>query len=288
MSSKNIADIFLRPHLPALYKGASQKGKKYTTGTMFNHYYETMPGKTPWTPSINTMGLSEKHQPGFNGFQVIPRNSFRFPSFLRERAGGKWGWNRPATQAGLTPLKQIMEQTFESGHLEGDAGEMWPEQIMQTWFGKRIQHRRGVTWSEEITPYRIFPNIRGWNDEAAPISVYSELLDYQFRPAIDVEALLLMESYGGIDQWVLQNDPSFLTSFEMEVVRNYLLVRKMEMKKNFVMDRQAEKLAQFLLEKIRDKHIRDKKAKLEASASEPSSGSLPEGTAAQEAPTAHA
>ena len=265
---------------------------------------------------MNTTGLNEKHQPGFKGFQIIPRNSFRFPGFLRERAGGKWGWNRPANSGGLTPLKQIMEQTFETGHLEGDAGEMWPEQIMQTWFGKRIQHRRGVTWSEQITPYRIFPNIRGWNDEAAPISVYSELLDHQFRPAIDVEALLLMESYGGIDQWVLQNDPSFLTSFEMEIVRNYLLVRKMEMKKNFVMDRQvcflftrcsglffslfffcssphanarahtyipqAEKLAQFLLEKIRDKHVRDKKARLEDSAREPSSGSLPEGAAQQE------
>ena len=168
---------------------------------------------------------------------MFPQGAFRFPDFTKTRT--RFGWNKVAKDEALVAYKTIKEKMTETGEIQGDLGEMWPETIMTTWFGKRVQHRRTMSWSEQINHRRNFPTVYGWTDEANAKTIYSELLDHQFRPPIEHDALSLMESYGGIDQWVLQNDPMFLTSWDMELMRNMLLVRRMELDKNFVMDRQV-------------------------------------------------
>eukprot|EP01061_Rhynchopus_euleeides_P000887 TRINITY_DN10636_c0_g1_i1.p1 TRINITY_DN10636_c0_g1~~TRINITY_DN10636_c0_g1_i1.p1 ORF type:complete len:282 (+),score=64.56 TRINITY_DN10636_c0_g1_i1:119-964(+) len=237
---------------------------KRTVSQAYDHKIGLTPSFNMFTPTMNNKGTSEKINSKPYMWKMYTQHAKAFPSFLRTRAQGKWGWNESGVTDAFTPYKTIMEKMFETGEIEGDAGEMWPNQLMQTWFGKRIQHRRTLSWSEQINQRRIHPRVYGWTQEANAKTVYSELLDHQFRPAIEHDALFNMESYGGIDQWVLQNDPMFLTSWEMELVRNVLLVRRMELDKNFVMDKQAEKLADEILDKVRAKYERDKIARQEA------------------------
>ena len=176
-------------------------------------------------------------------------NGLKWPKKLVQR--GRWGWNSVAKDDAYVSKILLEEKRYETGEAVKPLGEMWPETIMQTWFGKRVELRRTLTWAEKITSHRIFPHIHGWNKDADPKTVYSELLDHQFQPAIDRDALSLMESYGGVDQWVLQNDPLFLTSWEMEILRNYFLVRRMELDKNHVMEEQATDLADHIVNLLR-------------------------------------
>ncbi|KAJ9446161.1 39S ribosomal protein L28 [Diplonema papillatum] len=204
--------------------------------------------------SFSNYGQDEKFH-DMRGFSLYNIGTYRWPHFLKERK--RFGWNVTPKDTGFPTYKTIMEKMHQTGEIEGELGVFFPQNIMQCWFGKRIQEKRSLTWAEVITKQRIYPHIYGWATETAPVSVYSELLNHQFRPAIDHDALTLMESFGGIDQFILQNDPMFLTAFELEKVRNFLLVRRMELDKNHVMEEQAAVLADHLLELIRDKRRRE-------------------------------
>eukprot|EP01065_Artemidia_motanka_P040730 TRINITY_DN5153_c5_g1_i1.p2 TRINITY_DN5153_c5_g1~~TRINITY_DN5153_c5_g1_i1.p2 ORF type:complete len:283 (+),score=80.85 TRINITY_DN5153_c5_g1_i1:94-942(+) len=199
-------------------------------------------------------GLDERYTA--YGYEVMGGWKYKWPKRLLEQRGGRMGWDRPPREDAFATYRQHMEQMHETGVLAKPLGEFGPENIMQTWFGKRVQTRRILTWSDSRTQKRIHPHIYGWVPEVASVPVYSELLEHQFRPAIDHDALALMESYGGIDQWVLQNDPMYLQSWEMEKVRNYLLVRRMEMDKNHVMEEQAQALAAHLFQKLKAQHAK--------------------------------
>eukprot|EP01063_Lacrimia_lanifica_P039920 TRINITY_DN8902_c0_g3_i1.p1 TRINITY_DN8902_c0_g3~~TRINITY_DN8902_c0_g3_i1.p1 ORF type:complete len:285 (+),score=100.27 TRINITY_DN8902_c0_g3_i1:55-909(+) len=262
-----VVNIYNRPDFPVLARRVGEKRS-------FNEYFARMgknrPGYTGhgMDPFRKTM-MDEKFKEnygyasyGMQQWRAAPRH------MMGGHKGGKFGYNPYMKPEAYTPYKLIIQKMQETGELQGHPGEMSPNTIMQTWFGKRIQMRRTLTWSEGRSRVRVFPHIYGWNQDAAPISVYSELLDHQFRPAIDHDALMLLESYGGVDQFVLQNDPTFLTSWEMEQLRNYMLVRRMELDKNFVMEKQATKLAKHLLGLIRAKHDREKAERLEEGAAD--------------------
>eukprot|EP00755_Sulcionema_specki_P033941 Sspe_Gene.101886::Locus_76562_Transcript_2_2_Confidence_0.667_Length_1089::g.101886::m.101886 len=183
------------------------------------------------------------------GFRIFAVDEHRWPDFLKQRNAGL-GWSKVGKPEGYTTYRTLMEKMYETGELAANNSEMYPQNIMQTWFGKRIQNRKIVLWKETMVDRRIHPHIYNWAPDVAPVAVYSELLDHQFQPAIDHDALMQLESYGGVDQWVLQNDPMYLSSWEMEQLRNYMLVRRMEMRKNHVMEEQARDLADWLFKRL--------------------------------------
>eukprot|EP01062_Namystynia_karyoxenos_P080700 TRINITY_DN8723_c1_g1_i2.p2 TRINITY_DN8723_c1_g1~~TRINITY_DN8723_c1_g1_i2.p2 ORF type:complete len:280 (+),score=125.18 TRINITY_DN8723_c1_g1_i2:151-990(+) len=187
------------------------------------------------------------------GYKVYDSHGYYWPEPLMTKRGGKWGWNQIPRPEGMVPYRTHAEKMYETGELEYDSGEMYPDYIMQTWFGKRPQQRRQLTWGDARAIRRIHPHVYRWAPEVTSVHVYSELLEHQFAPAIEHDALNLMESYGGIDQWVLQNDPMYLQSWEMEKMRNYLLVRRMEMAKNHVMEEQAQALAAHLFDQLKER-----------------------------------
>eukprot|EP01064_Diplonema_japonicum_P023717 TRINITY_DN34122_c0_g1_i1.p1 TRINITY_DN34122_c0_g1~~TRINITY_DN34122_c0_g1_i1.p1 ORF type:complete len:272 (+),score=23.30 TRINITY_DN34122_c0_g1_i1:67-882(+) len=226
------------------------KTEKYTPQTAYNRFFGNRP-HILYGHSIT----SEKYVDQI-GHMIYPMQTTKWPKYLVQR--GKHGWTAYGNSEAYTTYRTLMEKRYETGELAPSLGERRPEMIMQTWFGKRVQQRRTLTWAEKISKHRIFPHVYGWSQDAAPKAIYSELLNHQFTPAIEHDALTLMESYGGLDQWILQNDPMFLTSWEMEKIRNFLLVRRMEIDKNHVMDAQAESLAEHLYTLVKSKYEREK------------------------------
>eukprot|EP01060_Flectonema_neradi_P014831 TRINITY_DN21491_c0_g1_i1.p1 TRINITY_DN21491_c0_g1~~TRINITY_DN21491_c0_g1_i1.p1 ORF type:complete len:282 (+),score=34.42 TRINITY_DN21491_c0_g1_i1:62-907(+) len=233
----NNRNLYRTVDFPKVYK---RPHEYYTPFRLYNSIYSQFPNV-----EHEYSGLYKGQKYSVAGHSPYNLNGIKWPRKLVERK--RWGWNPTAKDDGFISKTLVEEKRYETGEIVKSLGENWPEQIMQTWFGKRIQQRRTLTWSEKVTKHRIFPHIHGWNKDADAKTFYSELLDHQFTPAIDHEAISLMESYGGIDQWILQNDPLFLTSWEMEIIRNYLLVRRMELDKNHVMEEQATDLADHIV-----------------------------------------
>eukprot|EP00756_Hemistasia_phaeocysticola_P058119 Hpha_TRINITY_DN34730_c0_g1::TRINITY_DN34730_c0_g1_i1::g.178017::m.178017 len=195
-------------------------------------------------------GYDERRK-NITGYGFHNGHGHLWPKKLMKPRGGRWGWNEEPKEEGYASYRSHMEKRYETGELEQQTGEMWPNHIMQMWYGKRVEQKRMLTWADQRTIRRHHPFVHSWNPAIPGPHFYSELLEHAFKPAMEEEAKHLAESYGGLDQFILQNDPMFLQAFELERIRNYLLVRRMEMEKNYVLEEQAQSLAKHLFAQLK-------------------------------------